>query len=132
MKDYACMEQKELIRIGLSHLKQLAAIRFLVEEFRQTIAGRGGIHIRPDEIAPNGIQYTAQPIETALTQGMEEENAGTAVSYENETEYALIQRVLGFVEHWNATESRTDEDLDEMLKASQPMKSSFLPGWVII
>ena len=26
MKDYACMEQKELIRIGLSHLKQLAAI----------------------------------------------------------------------------------------------------------
>ena len=26
MKDYACMEQKELIRIGLSHLKQLTGI----------------------------------------------------------------------------------------------------------
>ena len=26
MKDFACMEQKELIRIGLSHIKQLTAI----------------------------------------------------------------------------------------------------------
>ena len=83
------------------------------------IAVRGGFHgliNRPDEIAPNGIQYTAQPIETTLAQGTEE----IVVSEENETEYALIQRVLGFVEHWNATESRTDEDLDEMLKLCVP------------
>ena len=87
------------------------------------IAAGGGFHgliNRPDEIAPNGIQYTAQPIETALTQGTEEDDTGTAVSYENETEYALIQRVFGFVEHWKAAESRTDEDLDEMLKLCVP------------
>ena len=53
------------------------------------IAVRGGFHgliSRPDEIAPNGIQYTAQPIETTLAQGTEE----IVVSQENETEYALI------------------------------------------
>ena len=116
-------EEKKKSAWGLRQFRMPALAAALAVVLIVGIAAGGGFHgliNRPDEIAPNGIQYTAQPIETALTQGMEEENAGTAVSYENETEYALIQRVLGFVEHWNAAESRTDEDLDEMLKLCVP------------
>ena len=116
-------EEKKKVAWDLRRFRMPALAAAMAVVLIAGIAAGGGFHgliNRPDEIAPNGIQYTAQPIETALTQGTEEENAGTAVSYENETEYALIQRVLGFVEHWNAAESRTDEDLDEMLKLCVP------------
>ena len=49
LKDLYSASDEEILAVSGIGQKQLAAIRFLVEEFRQTIAGRGGIHIRPDE-----------------------------------------------------------------------------------
>ena len=81
-------------------------------------AGGGfrGLINRPDEILPGGSLYTAQPIETTLAQGTEQNGTATAAPDENETDHALIQRVVDFAERWNSREERTDEDLDEMLK----------------
>ena len=79
--------------------------------------GLRGLINRPDEILPGGSFYTAQPIETTLAQGTEQNGTATAAPDENETKYTLVQRVLSFIEHWNSRRSkRTDEDLDEMLK----------------
>ena len=49
LKDLYSASDEEILAVSGIGAKQLAAIRFFVEEFRQTIAGREGIRLRPDE-----------------------------------------------------------------------------------